>query len=127
MAAHEVDNINQVVTEIMQMMIAEMDERLAGKGVATGPLDKFKIKGMRMALVTAEKYSKQFNAEAKMDKFVAATNDVVPTLVKIFGEQTLVAKIPPQFRTHDVVNLSEKAGATEIAGLLRRSMAVQPT
>lgn len=122
MNAQEVENINQVVDELMRLLIADIDQRLGAKGVDVGMFEKVKIKGVRLALNTVQKYSAQFNAEAKMDRFVAATNDALPTLTKIFGEQTILAKIPPEYRTEEIAVLSDKAGATELAALLRRGM-----
>lgn len=118
---HEVDNTTAVIDELMKIAIGALDKRLNERGFKTAPMDNLKLRGAKKGLEFVQRHAARFNAEARLDHFVAATNKSLPTLVEVFGEQALADEIRPHItEPQKIITLLDAAGATEAANLVRK-------
>lgn len=120
----EVDLLDDMLDIVLDRVMRVVEDRIEGKADEHGMTvqismpEKAKIRSANLILNMARNYS----PEAKLKKFVDGSNKILPHLTRIFNEQAMLNAIPPEAKDEEVLALCDKAGATAIAGLIRKSM-----
>jgi len=124
----DVEYLDDVLDIVLDRVMDEVEERIQGKADKHGVKmtvslpEQAKIRGANLLLKMAKNYS----PEAKLQKFVTSSNKILPHLRRVFNEAALMEKIPAEAKTDRFLSLCDKAGATAVADLVRKSMEVKP-
>lgn len=118
MQPHEIHELNDVINEILNVLFNEAAKKTGDRGVKVSFAEKIKVDMAQRIMKMAEKY----NGPVKFAKLVDSSNAAIPALTRIFGEQAMTRHIPPRAKDERILALLDKAGASELVGLVRKSM-----
>lgn len=123
LTAQETGELAGIIGEVLDILFDEANAQIAarvGRPDARIPYsDRIKIDLAAKILAL----SKRHGAQARFTKIVDSSNALVPCLTRLFGAERISGRLPPRARDERVVRLCEKAGATELAALIRGSTA----
>lgn len=119
------DALNKLLKEILLNVFdqahGEFEER-TGRAVKMSRLQTMKYNGAAKLVAMAMKPLERFgNAEQKFERFVKITNEHLPAVVEMVGEDAIVTRlrrVPSHVLNAEAVKDLHDAGAHEIAALL---------
>ncbi|GEM_PF-3354115 len=127
--AHNPEALNKLLETIIVALLDEAHERAegrTGKKIEIGALQKAKLNLTKRLVTMGLKQMRRFgDPQARFDKMVELSNEHLPKLVDIFGEEEIVSrlkKIPRDALNAQIVDALEDAGAIEIATLLNKAL-----
>lgn len=79
------------------------------------------LPGMILSKVRYD-FSRSASNDVNAKRLLKYCERAVPALTRIFGENALVAAMPEEARTRDILDVVEKNGAPQIAGLIKQAL-----
>lgn len=117
--------LKHILLNMFDQAHGEFEER-TGKKVQMTRLQSMKYNGATKLVGMGVKQLDRFgNPEQKFERFVKISNEHLPTLVNIVGEDAVVRrlqKLPKDVLNADIVRSLDEAGAHEIAELLGKAV-----
>jgi len=121
--------LNDLLKNILLSMFNQAQEEFedrTGRKIKPSRLDAMKIKIAGAAVNSAMHiFDKLGDPHDKFERFVGLTNQHLPTIVGIVGEEAVVKrlnKIPDDVLNRDVIKILDQAGAHEVAKLLAQTL-----